>query len=243
MEAIPSAALRRSASRSRVRTWLLIALLAAGVTLAGLAAWLFYGSRSAPSWWRQAGVLPPDPAEHAAATERGAATLLHAARPPDEVWSVALHQEDANAWLKHRLPSWLANRGLAAPDFEPRVSFDDGLLRIGLGMEPKRVMWMALDVSFEPAPAGAPGDAGARPALRLAMRGSGVGRVPVPAVFVERVGMPVLHRATGGWLASDGPRAWRLTVPPIDLSDGRRVRVLGVAVEPGAVRFQLRTDR
>lgn len=229
-----------TSARIRKRKRLLIALTTLGVLMALLAAVLFYGSRAAPAWWYRAGRLPADASERAAAMERGAVSLIHAARPDEPAWSVALEEADANAWLEHRLAGWLANRGSGPPGFVPRVAFDDGRLRIGLGMERKRVMWMVFGVVFM---APAQDDPAGMPEVWLSLEQAGVGRIPVPSVFVKQVALPVMDRAMAGWLASDDEERLRLRLPTLELSDGRRVRVLGVSVEAGRVTFDLITDR
>lgn len=215
---------------------LLVVLTALGVLMALCAASVFFLSRSAPGWWHAAGRLPSDAEARSAALERGATTAVHAVRSPRELWAVSLNEEDANAWLRHRLDAWMANRGMRGPVFEPRVRFEDGGVHVGLGMEPKRVMWMVLDASFAPAAEGE----GA--VVRLSLVGTGVGRLPVPAVFVRRVAEPVLVGAFQGWLGVDDHTAMSLRLPALELADGRRVLVEDVAFEAGRLVLRCRTE-
>ena len=218
----------------------LIALTTAGVLVAALAAWLFIASRARPLWWIDAASLPPDSAERSAALERGATTALHTVRDDDEdPWGVAMDQDDANAWLRHRLGPWLANRGIPAPPFEPLVAFRPDELRLGLRMEPRRIMWAVFDVSFDDG-AGAPG---AESSLRLSLRETGVGRVPVPRVFVRRVGEPALRSAFGQWVRFEDAGDIVLRMPGLGLADGRAVRIVGIELEDRRVVFRCITER
>jgi hypothetical protein len=217
---------------------LLIVLFALGVLMTLCATGVFYFSRAAPAWWHAAGRLPGDAEARAAALERGATTAIHAVREPGEAWAVSLDEADANAWLRHRLAAWMANRGARPPGFEPRVRFEDGRLRLGIGMEPRRVMWMVLDASFVP-----PSATGEPPRLRLTLADTGVGRLPVPSVFVRRVVEPVLARALTGWLVVEDHAAMAVGLPSLELADGRRVRVEELSFEAGRLVVRCVTDR
>ncbi|MGP1345156.1 MAG: hypothetical protein ACTS3F_00625 [Phycisphaerales bacterium] len=228
----------RLSTRTKKRA--LIALTAAGVLVAALAAWLFFASRARPLWWIDAAALPQDSAERAAALERGATTALHTVRDDDQdPWGVAMDQDDANAWLRHRLNPWLANRGITAPPFEPRVAFAPGELRIGLGMEPRRIMWAVFDVSFDDGSAAPGGES----SLRLSLRETGVGRVPVPRVFVRRVGEPALRSALGQWVRFEDAGDIILRMPGLGLADGRAVRIVDIEFEDQRIIFRCITER
>ncbi len=127
---------RRAAttSRTEVRTRLALRAglaFAVAITL-GLFAIAVLTSL-APSWWGDAlqlRAVSPDVGER---IERAIVSETHRARPAGETWAMAITQEQANAWLRDRLPKWASNRGVRAqPGAAVRVRFVKDAIIIGV---------------------------------------------------------------------------------------------------------------
>ncbi len=106
-------------------------MVAATLTIALVAiVWL---SSAAPSWWNSALRLESMSADVGARVERAIVSETHRAREPDETWVMAITEEQANAWLRDRLPKWASNRGVRGADAASvRVRFDQNAVVIGV---------------------------------------------------------------------------------------------------------------
>lgn len=223
---------------------ILLALVAASVL-----------SRTPPTWWRSAGATDPRLAEE---VENGFWRHATAARPmfvlpgppptrASPEWRVSLDEEDACAWLEHRLPLWIANQRepLPGPVGSVRAAFRDGRVLVGVELESgdtRRVLWASV-----------------RPALHE----DGSLWLPAAAVGVGRLSLPesvVLHDL------SDGPRdnllpddlgdlpevgallavlrgeKPALIEPSVRLDGGRRVRITDFTLLDGRIEIAARTE-
>ncbi|HLP83860.1 MAG TPA: hypothetical protein VK157_05880, partial [Phycisphaerales bacterium] len=143
----PFQAWRPSLRRSG-RTLVLLALVvvaALTMVLAGVA-----HARRAPAWWR---VDAPTAAmaEQAESFEHAVLAQMTLVRATEESWSVALSEEDINAWLATRLKPWMENRGLA--DELPagsvvRVRVEEGAVLVGMESRGE-VVWARMNVEVE----------------------------------------------------------------------------------------------
>ena len=170
---------------------------------------------SPPSWFQPPATDDQDAAERARGFERNFAAELSRIRD-DQPWALRIHERDLNAWLWLRLPAWAAHA--KGPDdlaAQPRFQ---------LQMTPGRVRFWA-----------DPWILGLQPRVENAnvelavVRGSGVGRVPVPA-FVARAGLGALNLDI---LDSE--------VLLDTLGDGRRIEVLEIQLDEGEMVLILRT--
>lgn len=198
-------------------------------------------ARSTPRWWSEAaadsGVSGGE--EAAQRLENAITTELHRGRRGGEAWEFTLHELQANAWIAHRLPRWLAHRdpGVVKELPEVRVRFEPGRVLLG-ALRDGRVVGCALQIGLDD-----------RGAMRARMRDARVGRAPLLgslARSVARDAMPQRLR--------DDPDAVRileavLTGTPTEervslrLEDGRRVRIVGVRVESGTLTIGCVTER
>ncbi len=218
-------------------------------------------SRTAPSWWRTVRRDDPATIETAGDVEESLTTLLYRGRPTDPSyrsgsgqpwrsvpWSFRIRASDANAWLNVRLRPWLANQ---EEDFvwpeevsQLQVDFSDGRVHIGARVrigDRDRILSATLDPAVD-------GDG----SLWAPAHYVHVGRLSLPASWVleeaepgaagyvprDLRGMPEMHsvfRAFRGELPVTDE-------PVIQLGDGRRVRILGVRSEDGAIVVRCRTE-
>jgi len=105
------------------------------IALAGLALYAGSLATSDPDWWESsASAQIAEAPDRARRLEQGITTALSAEREEDEPWSVRMSDDDANAWLEHRLGQWLENRSVDTPDnFEPpRVHIENGRASVGI---------------------------------------------------------------------------------------------------------------
>jgi hypothetical protein len=206
-------------------------------------------TRLSPLWWRT--IQASDPATIVAAEtiENDVVNVVYAVRGEQaDVWAVAFRAPAANAWLNTRFAQWLAN---ADAEFEwpeeisdLQVEFDDGLIHIGVLLRADERS-QVLSVSLRP-------EIRADGSLWVRVESAFVGRLPIPAGWiVDRAGehwpevLPTrLHELPEtahllAALAGDGPLH---SDPVLDLGDGRRVRLLGLAPERGQLRITCRTE-
>lgn len=176
---------------------------------------VFVLAASPPSWFQPPATHDQDAAERAREFERNFAAELSRIRD-DKPWALRIHERDLNAWLWLRLPAWAAHaHGLDDMAAQPRfqVQMTPGRVRFWadpwiLGLQP-RVENSNVELAV--------------------VRGSGVGRVPVPA-FVARAGLGVLDLDI---LDSE--------VLLDTLGDGRRIEVLEIQLGEGQMVLILRT--
>ncbi|GJQ30716.1 MAG: hypothetical protein HBSAPP03_26000 [Phycisphaerae bacterium] len=199
---------------------------AAALAVAACGSWWLASTQ--PEWWQAA--QAPDAAVRAERIENAVVTELSAVRAEEAPWTVALSEEDVNAWLEARLVKWLENRGERWPErvSPPRVVLLDGVMRaaveIGGG---GRVVVVEMKPRVD--------DGG----LWLDVRGVWIGRLRVPVAAV-RAAWPSGLGKFAGVLSGERP------VSPeagMAVDGARRVRVLALTPRPGRLEVQARTER
>lgn len=240
----------------------LAGVITGGVVVAG---WL---ADQRPRWWDPIDASNPSTVAAANAVENGAVDLLSLVRPSverspgvltSEPWTVRLTPEDANAWLAVRLPMWIRNQSdnFRWPSQVAQLQVDFRADDVVLGVRARshgveRYLWVSLDPTID-----------ADGALWLRATWVHVGRLSLPASWflpdeeaapsgtspaqptLVTKNIPDDIRAlpeTEALLAAlngAGPVARN---PAIRLADGRRVRIVGVAAEDGALYVTCRTE-
>jgi len=229
-----------------------ITLLILGAALVALVASAIIGWRLAqlrPAWW------PPPPDLEAAnrvgqQLENAVSATLTDQRPPDDAWTLAITQEHANAWLAGRMPKWLANRSVRVPDRYrgAAVSFDGGTMHLSVELQRQSgttspARWLGIVVE--------PSIYAESDEIRLRPVAARIGRLRVP--FGAIAGLDLAKRLG---LRDDPGRAIQsaafhaivtgepMRIPAVfRLDDGRRVRVLDVAIGGGTLTLTCRTER
>ncbi|MDX2115659.1 MAG: hypothetical protein SFZ24_08580 [Planctomycetota bacterium] len=217
--------------RSRVPAAACLAAIALLTLLGGAGLWL--ASRP-PAWWSALPSERPDAPDRAAALENGALTALHTFRAPDETWTVELKQDDANAWIAHRLARWLENRALAGPETRTalsaaRLSFESDRVRAALPAA-GRVITLSVRLAVS--------DDGALYArdVRLA-----VGSLPVPAWALKRLSGLDEARADPALIEILAGRTPLVRPAELVLEDGRTIRLLEIRAHHGTLRLTCAT--
>lgn len=220
-------------------TVVLLLALAAIFTIALARGWAL--ANQVPQWWIGAGVMDESSvAIRAEGVERGITAALYSHRPDAQEWTVELRSEDANAWMRERLPRWLANRGERWPAgiSTPRIELGDGEITLGIALRsPGESRERIVSVTFQPriTPAGELLATGVR---------AHIGRAPLPGVgsaggaWASWLPEDWTRGETGQWLAGAlaGSRPL-LDQTVISLEDGRAVRLQSLAVEQGRLRL------
>lgn len=194
-------------------------------------------ARRAPSWWRSAATDPASGPDLAERVERAVASRLHKWEDSTDPWTIAITQEQANAWLTARAPRWAANR--AAPGAPPlpdiRVRFQPGAITAGLRPHGSPYIFTAR-ISPTITPEGA---------LAAHADAISAGSLPVGAAPIARLisslseNLPRADDAT----ATLGPRGALLANPRLTLDDGRLITLRSVSVEQGRLILTCTTDR
>jgi hypothetical protein len=245
-------------------------LFLAGVITGGVlvAGWL---ADQRPRWWDSVDSADPGTIAVADAVENGAVDLLSQVRPSRETapglltsepWTVRLTPEDANAWLAVRMPKWVRNQSdnFRWPSQVAQLQVDFREDDIVLGVRAvtgggERYLWVTLAPTID--------DDGA---LWLRATWVHVGRLSLPAAwFLPGGGGP--NPGSGG---VDGSRPTLVTQnipddirslpqtdallaalngagpvarnPTVRLADGRRVRIVGLEAQDGALLVTCRTE-
>lgn len=239
------------APRLRKKKSLLVRLALAAaalltVLIVGLAAAGWYAGklmREEPTWWAGADVSEVEDApRRAQLLEQGVTTALHEPRTSDEPWSVRMSDDDVNAWLEHRLGSWLENRSMdVPPDFSaPRVRVEGGRVTVGFKSPDPRLPGV-LAVEFTPELL----DDGS---LRAAERSYSMGNLPLPdPQTLGRLRGALARQARGtpledviGVLLESG----RTLPADVLLNDDRRVRLQRLSLrDDGSIDLTLATVR
>ncbi len=214
-------------------------LLAASITLLLVRGWSL--ASQTPQWWLAAGVLDESLAPtRAEGVERGVTAALYSHRSGSEPWTVELRGEDANAWLRERLPRWLANRGQRWPEHisPPRIKLDAGEITLGVAVRSGMTgAQRIVGITFRPK-----------------LDHQGRLRAADARAHIGRTSLPGAGGAGGKWTSwlpeewTEGKNAdWILSAlagtqplledSSIALDDGRTVSIVELAVEEGRLRL------
>lgn len=192
-----------------------------------------------PGWWAERSVEDIDAALLAERVENGVATELHRGRVQEAEWTVAISDEQANAWLAQGLPRWLRNRELEWADRAPdvRASFEDGRIRVGARNGPgSRVISAAFQLRVDES-----GALWAQPSQLAA------GSLRLPESWARARAREAIDRYAQDDSDRIGEaiegRAPIIDRALIDLGDGRRVRVVEIESEPGRLLVTCVTER
>lgn len=223
-----------------VRRFLLAVLV---VVLVGIA-WTWRQARVAPAWY-----APPDPAdgavqEFAEKAEYRIVEELHTIREEDEPWDLIVPEAHLNAWFAARLPEWIEHeRDVQWPEAlgTPQLHMTDGAVDLAL---PVRVGSANRVITARVRPRVEAGR------IALDVQDVGLGRMTIPGEPAAAVA-DLLERYASGTALDDEQARWLLALVRgeerlegrIELSDGRVVEVLGVAVQEGVMRLRSRTVR
>lgn len=241
----------------RARRWAALSGLGVVAVIFLLAAAAAVLSRESPAWWRTVRRDDPATIEVARHVEDALTRLLTRGRPMEpadepgewqsEPWSFRVHAGEANAWLNVRLRMWLANRdeAFAWPEElgEVQVDFHDGKVRLGASVRiggRDQIISATLDPRL------------AEGSLYTPAEWVSVGRLAVPASWVLEAAGPdaggYVPRKLRGLPETDAMFQAFLGAAPmfrnavIKLGDGRRVRVLDIRPDAGALVVRCRTE-
>jgi hypothetical protein len=230
--------------RRRTMRTVLLALLAVVVLVAAGAFALWRLTWMAPAWWSPVDPANEQTAELAQRVEYRLVEEAHKARSEPEPWWIEVKQDQLNAWLAARLPEWVAHEyGVQWPAAvgRPQVNVDQGGISVGVDIEtdfgPRCVVAHL-----------APAVVGDR--LSLGLQGLSIGRVRLPGAPLGVVLEQMRAAGVGDFLDDPGVgqvlallQDGRGIAPTVTLGDGRRVRVLAVRCDRGAVLLQAQTVR
>ncbi len=217
---------------TRARGWLIGCLL---ILSGGLVVWRL--TWMAPRWW-----APPDPRNEqiialAQRVEQSVLEVAHEVRPADEPWAVRIREHQVNAWLSARLPEWTSRQDYAWPARLgiPQTRFDDTGVRVAIQVRGERrprfvVVRLVPELIDE--------------RLLLHLDRVSLGRLPLPGEPLKALSKVLGDAAS---LTDRGPLLDALTAgAPIDpvweLSDGRRVRLVGLHYAAGRLELTCRTE-
>lgn len=184
-------------------------------------AWL---ASLSPSWWNSAVRLEGVGSGVGDHVENAIVSQTHRAREPDETWAMAITQEQANAWLRDRLPKWASNRGVKqASASVVRVRFESDALTLGVQERAGSRVYTA------------------RFALSLRSDGSlwttilavSAGRMPAPARWAAQALSSVSVGSSAPPTGAFSGRLPALHKAEFRLDDVRVLRARDIRVEPG----------
>ncbi|MHC4990443.1 MAG: hypothetical protein ACYTGC_05630 [Planctomycetota bacterium] len=221
--------------------WLAAVLIVAVVITAG-AVGLWRLTWMAPSWWAPLDPQDQQTARLAERVEYRLAEEAHKVRADPKPWWLEIKQEQINAWLAARLPEWVAHaHGIQWPAEVglPQVDVGQDTVRLGLDIETDvgtRYVVAHLRPSI------ADGE------LSLALNGISFGRLWIPGSSVATAMERLADTEAGRFLDDPGVKALigllegdqRLD-PTLTLSDGRRVQVLDLRCNRGALLLKAET--
>ena len=217
--------------------------------------------RQSPGWWRSVRSDDPRTIRAAQNVEDRVFSGMSAARPTaegftpgepgqwrSEPFEIRVDAADANAWLNVRLPKWLANR---EQDFrwpeeisEVQVDFDQGKLKVGARV---KVGGQEQVISATIEPQLNPDGSLSAPATWVH-----VGRLGVPAAWVlqhtEDNAARYMPRSvadlpeTRAMLSAFLGRLPIVQNAVLKLGDGRRVRILDLRTDRGALVLTCQTE-
>jgi hypothetical protein len=167
---------------------------------------------------------------------------VHRVREQSEPWTLRVREHQVNAWLASRLPEWIEHErefGWPQELSTPQVHVEDGRLSLAMELrmgEQSRVITARVQPTIEGG------------TLRLNLDRVGMGRLAMPGEPMER--LAELLGDAGSGSALDEPAVREVLdllsgQQPIDstmeLSDGRRVEMLGIELAGDALDLRLRT--
>ncbi|MHC4219202.1 MAG: hypothetical protein ACYSU7_12190 [Planctomycetota bacterium] len=220
----------------------LVVLLAAGAVGLWRLTWM------APAWWSPVETDDETTAALAERVEYRLAEEAHKVRPEPKPWWIKIRQDQINAWLASRLPEWVAHeQGLQWPAQvgQPQVHLESGAVTLGVDIDTNAgTRYVAARV----VPRIIDGE------LALALDGISVGRVWIPGssvgAVVDRMRAVGVAGMEGSDQFLDDPGIEALITlldggrqfdPTLALNDGRRVRVLDVRCDSGALLLRAET--
>jgi hypothetical protein len=235
---------KETKQRTRSRVWrrvagglffLVLLIVAGGV-------WAWTSLSQPPEWY-----APPakDDAETAALAEHVEYAIVdevHRVREQPEPWTLRVREHQVNAWLASRLPKWIEHeREFGWPEelSAPQVHVEDGRLSLAMELrmgEQSRVITARVQPTIE----------GGK--LRLNLDRVGMGRLAMPGEPMERLAELLGDAGSGSALDEPAVRevldllsGQRPIDSTMELSDGRRVEMLGIELAGDAMDLRLRT--
>lgn len=218
-----------------------IALLLAALAFVATPLVLWRMSRMPPSWWARPEAGDAAVRDLASRVEKRLAEETHKMRSAEETWTLRIREEQVNAWLAARLPAWVAH--------ERNVEWPGQL-----GPPQVRFVPEGIDVAFELLEGGHARYVEVRllvaiedGRIRLGLDGAALGRIPVPGepldfirpyaveAIAEHVDAADLDRVAGLLSGRDSVEA------VVELSDGRRVRLVALRHGEGVLDLTCRT--
>lgn len=178
--------------------------------------------------------------ERGAALENAAGAQMTLVRPDADgnvteyisaPWSVAISQEDANAWLAGRLPTWLHSRGAQMPAGLGTVcvQFENGRVRLLAPVPtPAGTSIVSIPVEFA-----TDSDGG----LVIMLGTAWAGYMPIPGAGL---GIAAALRRTVDQSDASGEEII-IKHPVLDVDDGRVVRIITVVPRSGRLELTLET--
>jgi hypothetical protein len=219
--------------------WLIVAVFTGGALLYGL-------TMRTPSWF---GDSLSDPVEQRRIAQRLENRIITEAyrfrggviagekgvRQTGEDWRVRVTEEEATAWLRAKLPEWLAN-------LDPPAKLPSGINDLQAHFASGRA-WIAwrMEESVYTLSVGVRAD---ESGIWLVGVRAGIGTLSLPASWGGFGLAGAWGRTEVGennWKIANG-RAPLLAASTVRLEDGRRVRVIGARFVPGAVEIDCRTE-
>jgi hypothetical protein len=225
----------------RIGRWLAATLIVA-VLVSAAAVGLWRLTWMAPGWWAPLDPGDEQTAQLAERVEYRLAEEAHKVRAEPKPWWLEITQDQINAWLAARLPEWVAHaHGIQWPAEVglPQINVDKGAVRLGLDLETDagtRYVVAHLEPSI------VDGE------LALALDGISVGRLWIPGSSVTTIVDHLADTSAGRVLDDPGFEALiallegdRRIDPTLTLHDGRRVRVLDLRCNRGALLLNAET--
>ena len=206
-------------------------VILAVLTLIGIAAWR--QSRIPAQWWPAPAGDPATVAREGQRIENSVGEAMTRSRGT-EPWTVAVRQEEANAWFEGRLRTWIERQ---------RGEWPASLERVGLRIEDDRLILGAsvrkadgdsrvVGVAVEPWIA-------TNGELHLDLHSIRINSLALPGVIAKQRVLDWTRQTIGGespeYLQLKAAFEGRALIerPAIKLSDGRRVRIERIEIEEG----------
>lgn len=216
-------------------TWRSVAL--AVITIAVTAATvLWFVARQPPKWWSPPAASDPQVRQLAERVEYRLVQEAHRARPAGDSWRLRITEEQINAWLAARLAEWFAHqRDLDWPDelSPPQVQIEPAGVIVGCsvgGDGRSRFMAARILTAF------------AEDGVRLRVERLWHGRLPIPGDPISIIRKTLAEHGGARFLQDPQTRRWLGILegaepvdPLIRLTDGRRIRLLGIEREADAI--------